>query len=51
MILWKAFKATQERIASAIEEQGAVMAQVSDSITKLNTISNDNNILTQHCLS
>lgn len=39
-----------ERIASAIEEQGAVMAQVSDSITELNTISNDNNTSAQHCL-
>ena len=39
-----------ERIASAIEEQGAVMAQVSDSITELSAISNQNTASAQHCL-
>ncbi len=35
-------QANSERIASAIEEQGVVMNQVSDSIKELNTISEDN---------
>ncbi|CAH6941233.1 Methyl-accepting chemotaxis protein [Vibrio chagasii] len=46
----QSIQGNSERIASAIEEQGAVMAQVSDSITELNTISNDNNASAQHCL-
>ena len=46
----ESIQGNSERIASAIEEQGAVMAQVSDSITELNTISNDNNASAQHCL-
>ena len=46
----QSIQGNSERIASAIEEQGAVMAQVSDSITELNTISNDNNVSAQHCL-
>ncbi len=35
-------QANSERIASAIEQQGVVMNQVSDSISELNTISTDN---------
>ncbi|CAH6879605.1 Methyl-accepting chemotaxis protein [Vibrio chagasii] len=46
----QSIQGNSERIASAIEEQGAVMAQVSDSIAELNTISNDNNVSAQHCL-
>ncbi|CAH7331244.1 Methyl-accepting chemotaxis protein [Vibrio chagasii] len=46
----QSIQGNSERIASAIEEQGVVMAQVSDSITELNTISNDNNASAQHCL-
>ncbi len=46
----ESIQGNSERIASAIEEQGAVMTQVSDSITELNTISNDNNVSAQHCL-
>ncbi|CAH6783445.1 Methyl-accepting chemotaxis protein [Vibrio chagasii] len=46
----QSIQGNSERIASAIEEQGAVMAQVSDSITELNSISNDNNASAQHCL-
>ncbi|CAH6821891.1 Methyl-accepting chemotaxis protein [Vibrio chagasii] len=46
----QSIQGNSERIASAIEEQGAVMGQVSDSITELNTISNDNNASAQHCL-
>ncbi|MDA0148217.1 methyl-accepting chemotaxis protein [Vibrio sp. LaRot3] len=45
-----AIQANSERIASAIEEQGAVMAQVSDSITELNTISDSNTQSAHHCL-
>jgi len=43
-------QANSERIASAIEEQGSVMNQVSDSITKLNTISEGNMHSAQNCL-
>ncbi|EGU44703.1 methyl-accepting chemotaxis protein [Vibrio ichthyoenteri ATCC 700023] len=43
-------QANSERIASAIEEQGAVMVQVSDSITELNTISDGNTQSAKHCL-
>ncbi|MBA5763239.1 methyl-accepting chemotaxis protein [Vibrio sp. 404] len=43
-------QANSERIASAIEEQGAVMAQVGDSITELNTISDSNTVSAKHCL-
>ncbi|WP_436405119.1 methyl-accepting chemotaxis protein [Vibrio campbellii] len=39
-----------ERIASAIEEQGIVMNQVSDSITELNVISENNMQSAQECL-
>lgn len=39
-----------ERIASAIEEQGIVMNQVSDSITELNVISESNMHSAQECL-
>ncbi|MGR5236914.1 methyl-accepting chemotaxis protein [Vibrio alfacsensis] len=39
-----------ERIASAIEEQGIVMKQVSDSITELNVISETNMQSAQECL-
>ncbi|WP_203345335.1 methyl-accepting chemotaxis protein [Vibrio alginolyticus] len=39
-----------ERIASAIEEQGIVMNQVSGSITELNAISEDNMQSAQECL-
>ncbi len=44
-------QANSERIASAIEEQGVVMNQVSDSITELNTISTDNMHSAQQVLS
>lgn len=44
-------QANSERIASAIEEQGIVMNQVSDSITELNTISESNMTSAQQCLS
>ncbi|MCV5334103.1 hypothetical protein OFD71_38095, partial [Escherichia coli] len=37
-----AIQGNSERIASAIEEQGIVMNQVSDSITELNVISENN---------
>ncbi|MGF1908580.1 methyl-accepting chemotaxis protein [Vibrio kasasachensis] len=43
-------QANSERIASAIEEQGAVMAQVSDSITELNAISDNNTVSAKQCL-
>ncbi|WP_418115023.1 methyl-accepting chemotaxis protein [Vibrio scophthalmi] len=43
-------QANSERIASAIEEQGAVMVQVSDSISELNTISDGNTQSAKHCL-
>ncbi len=43
-------QANSERIASAIEEQGSVMNQVSDSITELNTISEGNMQSAQNCL-
>lgn len=44
-------QANSERIASAIEEQGIVMNQVSGSITELNTISEGNMTSAQQCLS
>ncbi len=44
-------QANSERIASAIEEQGIVMHQVSDSITELNSISEDNMHSAQHVLT
>ncbi|EEX94102.1 methyl-accepting chemotaxis protein [Vibrio orientalis CIP 102891 = ATCC 33934] len=44
-------QANSERIASAIEEQGIVMNQVSDSITELNTISEGNMGSAQQCLT
>ncbi|EGA70759.1 methyl-accepting chemotaxis protein [Vibrio sinaloensis DSM 21326] len=44
-------QANSERIASAIEEQGIVMNQVSDSITELNTISENNMNSAQQCLN
>ncbi|CAM3790203.1 methyl-accepting chemotaxis protein [Vibrio aquimaris] len=44
-------QANSERIASAIEEQGSVMNQVSDSITELNTISEGNMQSAQNCLT
>ncbi|USD35270.1 MULTISPECIES: methyl-accepting chemotaxis protein [Vibrio] len=44
-------QANSERIASAIEEQGIVMNQVSESITELNTISEGNMHSAQNCLS
>lgn len=40
-----------QRIAAAIEEQGSVMNHVSESITKLNTISENNMRSAQQCLS
>ncbi|MDF2152760.1 methyl-accepting chemotaxis protein [Vibrio sp. CAU 1672] len=43
-------QANSERIASAIEEQGIVMNQVSESITELNTISDNNMQSAQECL-
>ncbi|NOI67130.1 methyl-accepting chemotaxis protein [Vibrio sp. 99-8-1] len=44
-------QANSERIASAIEEQGAVMNQVSSSIGDLNKISDSNTLSAQHCLA
>ncbi|NVD07858.1 methyl-accepting chemotaxis protein [Vibrio sp. JPW-9-11-11] len=44
-------QANSERIASAIEEQGIVMNQVSESITELNSISEGNMSSAQQCLS
>ncbi|KYN24076.1 chemotaxis protein [Vibrio cidicii] len=44
-------QANSERIASAIEEQGIVMGQVSDSIAELNTISENNMHSAQECLA
>ncbi|KGY11549.1 chemotaxis protein [Vibrio tubiashii] len=44
-------QANSERIASAIEEQGIVMNQVSESITELNTISEGNMNSAQNCLN
>ncbi|RTZ17410.1 methyl-accepting chemotaxis protein [Vibrio aquaticus] len=43
-------QANSERIASAIEEQGIVMNQVSESITELNSISEGNMNSAQQCL-
>jgi methyl-accepting chemotaxis protein len=43
-------QANSERIASAIEEQGIVMNQVSESITELNVISDNNMRSAQECL-
>lgn len=40
-----------QRIAAAIEEQGSVMNHVSESITELNTISENNMRSAQQCLS
>lgn len=44
-------QANSERIASAIEEQGIVMNQVSESITELNSISEGNMQSAQQCLA
>ncbi|KLN63590.1 methyl-accepting chemotaxis protein [Vibrio sp. VPAP30] len=44
-------QANSERIASAIEEQGIVMNQVSESITELNSISEGNMGSAQQCLT
>ncbi|WP_159737039.1 methyl-accepting chemotaxis protein [Vibrio atypicus] len=44
-------QANSERIASAIEEQGIVMNQVSESITELNSISDSNMQSAQQCLT
>lgn len=44
-------QANSERIASAIEEQGIVMNQVSESITELNSISEGNMQSAQQCLT
>ncbi|MEX0333969.1 methyl-accepting chemotaxis protein [Vibrio tubiashii] len=44
-------QANSERIASAIEEQGIVMNQVSESITELNTISEGNMGSAQQCMT
>ncbi|UPQ89939.1 methyl-accepting chemotaxis protein [Vibrio sinaloensis] len=44
-------QANSERIASAIEEQGIVMNQVSESITELNSISEGNMSSAKQCLS
>ena len=44
-------QANSERIASAIEEQGIVMNQVSESITELNSISESNMQSAQDCLN
>ncbi|MBO0186136.1 methyl-accepting chemotaxis protein, partial [Vibrio parahaemolyticus] len=44
-------QANSERIASAIEEQGIVMNQVSGSIAELNTISENNMHSAQEVLS
>ncbi|WP_428775879.1 methyl-accepting chemotaxis protein [Vibrio sp.] len=43
-------QSNSERIASAIEEQGVVMNQVSESITELSSISDENMRSAQHCL-
>ncbi|MGR5415558.1 methyl-accepting chemotaxis protein [Vibrio diabolicus] len=45
-----AIQGNSERIASAIEEQGIVMNQVSSSITELNAISENNMQSAQECL-
>ncbi|MCS0332300.1 methyl-accepting chemotaxis protein [Vibrio diabolicus] len=45
-----AIQGNSERIASAIEEQGIVMNQVSGSITELNAISENNMQSAQECL-
>ncbi|MGR5133756.1 methyl-accepting chemotaxis protein [Vibrio alfacsensis] len=45
-----AIQGNSERIASAIEEQGIMMNQVSDSITELNVISETNMQSAQECL-
>lgn len=45
-----AIQGNSEHIASAIEEQGIVMNQVSDSITELNVISENNMQSAQECL-
>ncbi|WP_423840964.1 methyl-accepting chemotaxis protein [Vibrio mytili] len=45
-----AIQGNSERIASAIEEQGIVMNQVSESITELNVISENNMQSAQECL-
>ncbi|CAM3236228.1 methyl-accepting chemotaxis protein [Vibrio ordalii] len=44
-------QSNSERIASAIEEQGIVMNQVSESITELNSISDNNMHSAKQCLS
>jgi methyl-accepting chemotaxis protein len=44
-------QANSERIASAIEEQGIVMNQVSESITELNDLSNKNMSGAETCLN
>jgi methyl-accepting chemotaxis protein len=44
-------QANSERIASAIEEQGIVMNQVSESITELNSISENNMHSAKQCLA
>ncbi|WP_241909806.1 methyl-accepting chemotaxis protein, partial [Vibrio sp. 10N.261.55.A7] len=44
-------QSNSERIASAIEEQGIVMNQVSESITELNSISDSNMQSAQQCLA
>ncbi|MGY0615392.1 methyl-accepting chemotaxis protein [Vibrio sp. FJH11] len=46
----QAIQGNSERIASAIEEQGIVMNQVSDSINELNVISENNMQSAQECL-
>lgn len=46
----RAIQGNSERIASAIEEQGIVMNQVSDSINELNVISENNMQSAQECL-
>ena len=43
-------QANSERIAAAIEEQGVVVNQVADSITELNTISENNMNTAKSCL-
>jgi len=43
-------QSNSERIASAIEEQGIVMNQVSESITELQMISDDNMMSAKQCL-
>ncbi|CAH8240535.1 Chemotaxis protein [Vibrio aestuarianus] len=44
-------QSNSERIASAIEEQGIVMNQVSESITELNSISDNNMHSAKQCLA